>query len=62
VTRDRERSPVHERWARLSMEGTVEALASAESASRAEAQEVAWALAVARGRLAVLGETGAPRA
>jgi hypothetical protein len=52
---DPERSEVHLRWARASMEVTIEALGAALPASDAEARDLGWALAVARRRLAHLG-------
>ena len=49
-----ERSLVHLRWARASMEATIEALTTARPRSDVEAEDLAWALAVARERLADL--------
>jgi Phage integrase family len=53
--RDWDRSEAHLRWARTSMEATIVALRAARPASHEEAEDLAWALGVARERLAHLG-------
>jgi hypothetical protein len=56
IVQSGERAALHLRWARASMEATISAFAAARAISEAEAEDRAWALAVAREHLADLAE------